>query len=118
MDITGLKLTNIVCSSFEESKDSFERIILLFEDQKGIVIKVNEDTDELIIEEKVDSSMNDSSFEWAKVDRYIGKKIINSWQCTNNDGYFDLLVLAIGDFLPKLFITVAASQLFISECSS
>jgi len=118
MDITNGIIKRIECSLFDDSLDSYESILIDLGELGTIFIKVNENTDELIIEASKKKLDIQKRFKvWGEGEKYTGKKIVNSWICSNSDGYFDLFVLAIDDFQPKLLITSAASQLYLSECN-
>lgn len=105
------RIIESVFVTFEaENSSYFESCFVCFGDL-AIKISVDELFDELIIKEYQEETLPSKSVIPIWADKLVGRTINRYWNCQNDMGYFDLLILSTDQLFPTVCIYGVASQL-------
>ena len=117
LDIVGKYINNILIE-----KDELNFCIGVKIDLNDVVVQltVNNDTDEVIVSmlfcEEVENRSEaklDANSEFASL---LGRRIVSYWCCNNHQGYFDVFMLGVDEFVPTIVFSVIGSQLVVRVC--
>lgn len=110
--IVGKKIQSIYLKRDEDYNNHIVSVSLLI-DNKSIVLKVDQETDEI----QLDNSILDEAYkEELKLNTlFVNKQVVSFWLPANHLGFNDVFILGLDEFMPTHFISSIASCLKISS---
>lgn len=116
-DFTGNIVQHVYCAPFYNN--GYNCLTFVFDDYSALTVKVNPDTDELVITQQAiwENDVNNMlAPPWSS--QVKDKRVISYWIATNNVGYQDVLLLGLDEFLPSIVLTAISSCIEVSFTGS
>lgn len=108
--IVGKTIQSIYLKRDEDYNNNIVSVSLLI-DNKSIVFKVDQETDEIQLDDLIQDETYKEELKFNTL--FVNKKIVSFWLPTNNLGFNDVFILGLDKFIPTHLFTSIASYLEI-----